>query len=96
MYFSSFLTSFHHQVIKYGVISTESLIEDLMHWKTLYIAGRLHKPVSKMLRLNQCSTVLGKCNEIPQQLTMKGNGEVIIKAINLYGSKSSDRNLLFA
>ncbi|XP_069547003.1 phosphatidate cytidylyltransferase, mitochondrial isoform X2 [Brachyistius frenatus] len=40
------------KIIKYGVISTESLIDDLMHWKTLYVAGRLHKPV-KMLVQNE-------------------------------------------
>lgn len=38
--------SYSSQIIKYGVISTESLIDDLMHWKTMYVAGRLHKPVS--------------------------------------------------
>uniref|UniRef100_W5N972 Phosphatidate cytidylyltransferase, mitochondrial n=1 Tax=Lepisosteus oculatus TaxID=7918 RepID=W5N972_LEPOC len=42
------------RMIKYGVISTDALIEDLFHWKTLYIAGRLHKPV-KILVQNDSS-----------------------------------------
>ncbi|XP_039564404.1 phosphatidate cytidylyltransferase, mitochondrial isoform X2 [Passer montanus] len=48
--FSSFLL----EMIKYGVISTDTLIEDLFHWKTLYVAGRLQKPV-KILAQNENS-----------------------------------------
>ncbi|XP_034962113.1 phosphatidate cytidylyltransferase, mitochondrial isoform X2 [Zootoca vivipara] len=40
------------RVIKYGVISTDVLIEDLLRWKTLYVAGRLQKPV-KILTQNE-------------------------------------------
>ncbi|NXV51411.1 TAM41 protein, partial [Uria aalge] len=42
------------RMIKYGVISTDTLIDDLLHWKTLYVAGRLQKPV-KILTQNENS-----------------------------------------
>ncbi|KAJ3196212.1 Mitochondrial translocator assembly and maintenance protein 41 [Irineochytrium annulatum] len=35
--------------IKYGVVSMERLIKDLREWDTLYLAGRMQKPV-KILR----------------------------------------------
>lgn len=36
-------------MIKYGVVNLDTLCKDLSEWSTLYIAGRLHKPV-KILR----------------------------------------------
>ena len=37
------------RIIKYGVISTESLLRDLLNWETLYVSGRLHKPVYNII-----------------------------------------------
>ncbi|KAG7379347.1 Phosphatidate cytidylyltransferase, mitochondrial [Phytophthora pseudosyringae] len=34
------------RLIKYGVVSTQALCDDLLTWKTLYLSGRMHKPVS--------------------------------------------------
>lgn len=49
VYFNTLVPS-DDRLIKYGVISTDALIDDLLHWKTMYIAGRLHKPVRILLQ----------------------------------------------
>jgi translocator assembly and maintenance protein 41 len=36
-------------LIKYGVVNIDTLVKDLSDWDTLYLAGRLHKPV-KIIR----------------------------------------------
>lgn len=48
VYFNPYVTVEGIQ-IKYGVVSIDTLCRDLSEWDTLYLAGRLHKPV-KILR----------------------------------------------
>ena len=48
VYFNPFVT-INGTLIKYGVVNLDTLCNDLSEWTTLYIAGRLQKPV-KILR----------------------------------------------
>jgi mitochondrial translocator assembly and maintenance protein 41 len=34
-----------NQTIKYGVTTVDNLCSDLLNWRTLYLAGRMHKPI---------------------------------------------------
>ncbi|KAF2458564.1 mitochondrial matrix Mmp37-domain-containing protein [Lineolata rhizophorae] len=48
VYFNPYITV-NGVMIKYGVVNLDVLSRDLQQWETLYLAGRLHKPV-KILR----------------------------------------------
>ena len=48
VYFNTHVTV-NGTLIKYGVVNLDTLCQDLTRWNTLYLAGRLHKPV-KILR----------------------------------------------
>ncbi|KAJ1986243.1 Mitochondrial translocator assembly and maintenance protein 41, partial [Coemansia thaxteri] len=37
-------------MIKYGVVSVDTLSSDLLNWDTLYLAGRMHKPTLTLRR----------------------------------------------
>jgi len=48
LYYNPYITV-NGIMIKYGVVNLDTLARDLTDWDTLYLAGRLHKPV-KILR----------------------------------------------
>lgn len=37
------------ELVKYGVIDIDTLCNDLLEWQTLYVSGRMHKPVAMLL-----------------------------------------------
>ena len=44
------------QTVKYGVIDTARLVRDLLTWETLYVAGRMHKPVATLAADDRVAT----------------------------------------
>nr|ACO11272.1 MMP37-like protein, mitochondrial precursor [Caligus rogercresseyi] len=63
VYFNTHIPWDSHGLLKYGVISRKDLIVDLLDWETLYVAGRLHKPV-KLMELSQSDAELNQAIRI--------------------------------
>lgn len=62
VYFNPFITV-NGTLIKYGVVNLDTLCKDLSEWNTLYLAGRLQKPV-KILRDNPAVRLANQVNLI--------------------------------
>ena len=43
--------------IKYGVVQTEDLVDDLTNWRWLYLAGRMQKPTVNVDGLEECNRI---------------------------------------
>ena len=61
-YFNPYVT-LDGTIIKYGVVNLDTLCRDLSEWDTLYLAGRLQKPV-KILRDNPSVRLANQINLI--------------------------------
>ena len=62
VYFNPYVTV-NGTLIKYGVVNLDTLCRDLSEWDTLYLAGRLQKPV-KILRDNPSVRLANQVNLI--------------------------------
>lgn len=62
VYFNPYVTM-NGMLIKYGVVSLDTLRQDLSEWSTMYVAGRLQKPV-KILRQTADIQVANQINLI--------------------------------
>ncbi|KAF9426553.1 Mitochondrial translocator assembly and maintenance protein 41 [Entomortierella beljakovae] len=48
VYFNPFV-EVNGMIIKYGVVSIDTLCNDLLNWESMYLSGRLHKPVKILI-----------------------------------------------
>lgn len=92
-----------NKIIKYGIIKTDHLIQDLHDWTTLYVAGRLHKPVRLIVNLSDRNKDLSSGLSFNRQSAIKAallQLPEIFKPYDLYQkitnlSYSGDLRMLF-
>eukprot|EP00985_Skeletonema_marinoi_P030091 scaffold30482_cov158-Skeletonema_marinoi.AAC.1 len=86
--------------IKYGIVSTDDLIEDLTCWKYLYLAGRMHKPTVEI----DLSTTPSSESDIQEQVVVNRRNEIaeaqqqnllaaVSASILLHGGENEDMTL---
>jgi translocator assembly and maintenance protein 41 len=70
------------QTIKYGVISVSRLVDDLRNWSSLYISGRMQKPIRLIKRHSEV--------DLAQQENMKS---ALLVGMLLAPEKMSEHDL---
>ena len=78
--------------IKYGVLTTETLLHDLWCWRSLYLAGRLHKPT--LLIIPDAFEAYRAPFFQELSLAMQYNWDSALRVALLLGSRSMDEALL--
>ena len=73
--------------IKYGIVQTEDLVDDLMSWRWLYLAGRMQKPTVNVDGLEECDRIA---------LAQKQNLDMALAAslLLLGGNRNSDSSAI--
>jgi len=64
------ISRFPHRTMKYGVISTARLLDDLSTWSSVYIAGRLHKPVQYLMRNEEIERMIEENKRLALMVTL--------------------------
>ncbi|XP_044021417.1 phosphatidate cytidylyltransferase, mitochondrial [Aphidius gifuensis] len=49
LYYNTLIKTNDNRLIKYGVVTEDDIVEDLLDWNFMYLAGRLHKPVEILI-----------------------------------------------
>lgn len=49
LYYNTLIKTNDNRLIKYGVVTEVDIVEDLLDWNFMYLAGRLHKPVEILI-----------------------------------------------
>lgn len=75
-------------MVKYGVVSTQTALTDICEWSTLYIAGRLQKPVKHLHgddALRQANDVnLENAFKVALLLLLPDSGRTLVSARQIY------------
>lgn len=78
----------HECMVKYGVVTTDTALEDIREWSTLYIAGRLQKPVKHLHgdeKLQQANDQnLENAFKVALLLLLSKSGRSIVNASQIY------------